>query len=145
MGMLDNLPPLPKEKSPVWKRSFLAYVLHGKSFVEHGKALQRPELRDHMLKLDIGANAGQVIELRVIDPEFFSEQGFTAIIKRDGKPIEAGKAAPHEDGKGYQLRLTHDATDGEIIALRSAGPIPTGNSRKRKPAARPKAEPKAAS
>lgn len=140
-----NLPPLPKEEAPVWKRSFLAYVLHGKAYVEQGRALQRPGLRDHMLKLEIGVIAGTVIELRVTDPEFFSEQGFTAIIKRDGKPVEAGKAAPHEDRKGYQLRLTHDATDGEIIALRSAGPIPTGDSRKRKPAARPKAEPKAAS
>ena len=142
--MLDNLPPLPKVDAPVWKRSFLAYVLHGQSFVEQGRALQRPGLRDHMLKLDIGATAGTVIELRVIDPAFFSEQGFTAFMKRDGQPVEAGRAAPHEDGKGYQLRLTHDATDGEIIALRSTGPIPSGDSRRRKRAAKPKAAPKVA-
>lgn len=140
--MLDNLPPLPNEEAPVWKPSFRAYVLHGKTFVEQGRALQRPGLRDHMLKLEIGATSGTVIELRVNDPEFFSEQGFTAIIKCDGKPVEAGKAVQHEDGKGYRLRLTLDAGDGEVIALRTTGAIPTGDSRQRKRATKPKAVPK---
>lgn len=140
--MLHNPPPLPKQEAPIWKRSFLAYVLCGTEPIETGKAVQRPGLRDHMLKLDIGASKGTVIELRVTDLEFFSELGFTAIVKRDGQHVEAGKAVPHEDRKGYQLRLTIDAPDGEVIALRSTGAISTGDSRSRKRAAKPKAAPK---
>ncbi|MFM0053727.1 hypothetical protein [Caballeronia grimmiae] len=138
--MFNNLPPLPKIEAPVWKSSFLAYVLHGHTFVEHGRALQRPGLHDHMLKLDIGAVAGNVIELRVLDPEFYSERSFTAWMKRAGEPIKAGTATPHKDGKGYQLRLLLDANDGELISLHSDGPLVSADDRRpqRKRTAKPR-------
>ncbi|GJH22786.1 hypothetical protein CBA19CS22_39610 [Caballeronia novacaledonica] len=127
--MHDNLPPLPKEEKPVWERSFLAHVLHGKSFVEQGRAVQRPGLQDHMLKMEIGAPEGAVIELRATDMEFMSERSFSAVIKRDGKQLPAGKALPHEDGKGYQLKLTQTITDGELISLRSDGALQAAGGR----------------
>ena len=142
--MLDNLPPLPKEEKPVWERSFLAHVLHGKSFVEQGKAVQRPGLSDHMLKMDIGAPAGVVIELRATDMDFMSERSFSAVMKRDGEPVPVGRALPHEDGKGYQLKLTQTVEDGELISLRSDGPHEPagGQTRRRKHALRTRHTPR---
>lgn len=98
--MFDNLPPLSKVEAPVWKRSFLAYVLHGRAYVEQGRALQRPGLRDNTLKLDIGANAGGVIELPVIDPEFFSGAGLYRRHETRRQPIEAHGPRPRHDRPG---------------------------------------------
>lgn len=132
----SNLPPPPKDeaKEP-WTRTLLAYVWDGaSSFIEQGKAARRGDAKDQMLKMDLGAADGCTVELRFVDGFKPTEMSFTAFVKIDGEEIAAGTAALHEDGQGYQLKLTTDVADGQMLKLKSDGPIvPASGRLRRKP------------
>ena len=130
--MHENLPPPPKDesKSP-WVRTFLAYVWDiGGDYIEHGKGVRKGEAKHHMLKMDLGADAGVVVELRVVGDFTVTEKSYTVMAKVDGEEVPAGSAPLHEDGKGYQLRLSRPVADGEVLKLVSDGPLPSSGDRK---------------
>jgi hypothetical protein len=120
MQMIDaESPPIPtmQEAAP-WERSLRAYVLHGMSFIEHGTAMKQADQPHHMIKLYLGAPSGSIVELRILDPKFFSDRPFVAYVKRDKDVVQVGRAIAHPDKKGYQLCLAKDVEDGELLSLR---------------------------
>lgn len=114
----DNLPPLIDEKKPAGlEQSLRVFVRYGKAYGEHGAGKTRKGQSDHLVTFDLGAEAGLVAELRVVDQRFFSPQTYTVFITRNGERIDAGKATPHEDGKGYRWPIMHRLEDGESVEL----------------------------
>ena len=69
--MTDNPPPLPGAGEPPTYTSLIAYILRGREWVEIGIAKAHPDGKRHQLRLDIGVEDGEFIELRAIDSAYF--------------------------------------------------------------------------
>ncbi len=58
---------------------------------------------------------------------------FVAYVLRGADWVEIGGAVPHEDGKGYRLKLALGVEDGAVIELRAVDPSHYPGSRGQRP------------